>query len=155
MVKANASHTPAKAARPEYELRATGKAGGDMLLELWELPSPATPRLTQPERIAGLEGHNLQYVETRVLRRLRQAGISVGGIKKDDTRSFPLDEDLALNLGLLFRALAPMRSENRIMTVAEGVEKFSREEAGYWMGMSIHRTNPRRVLAALRILLTA
>ncbi len=29
---------------------------------------------------------------------------------------------------------------------------MSREEAGYWLGMSMHHKNPRRVLAALRIL---
>jgi hypothetical protein len=31
---------------------------------------------------------------------------------------------------------------------------MSREEAGYWLGMAIHRPFPRRVLAALRLLLT-
>jgi len=31
---------------------------------------------------------------------------------------------------------------------------MSREEAGYWLGMVMHREYPRRVLAALRILLT-
>lgn len=145
-----------EAVRPMYELYATGRPGGEMLLEIWELPSPATPRLKQPERIAGLEGRNLQFIEARVLRRLRQIGISLAGInKKDDTRQFVVDEDLALNMSLLFRVLAPMRSESRMLAIADGVEKFSREEAGYWMGMAIHRANPRRVLAALRILMTA
>lgn len=36
--------------------------------------------------------------------------------------------------------------------IACGIE--SREEAGYWLGMVMHRAYPRRVLAALRILLT-
>jgi hypothetical protein len=154
--KPSATKTASAAtARPVYELRATGKSGGEMALAIWELPSPATPRLTQPERIAGLEGRNLQYVETRVLRRLRHLGISLAGVKKDDAKCFPLEEDLALNLALMFRTLAPMHSERRIFAVAEGIEKLTREEAGYWMGMAIHRVNPRRVLAALRILLMA
>jgi len=38
--------------------------------------------------------------------------------------------------------------------VAEGIEAMGKEEAGYWLGMSVHRKNPRRVLTALRILLT-
>ena len=33
-------------------------------------------------------------------------------------------------------------------------KKMSREEAGYWLGMVMHREYPRRVLASLRILLT-
>ena len=47
-----------------------------------------------------------------------------------------------------------MRNLDRIREVAEGVEKMSREEAGYWLGMVLHRAYPRRVLASLRTLLT-
>ncbi|MCB0331540.1 MAG: hypothetical protein KDD70_17835, partial [Bdellovibrionales bacterium] len=60
----------------------------------------------------------------------------------------------ALSMGLLFRALAPMRSVDRITEVADGIDQMSREEAGYWLGMAMHRERPRRVLAALRMLLT-
>jgi hypothetical protein len=31
---------------------------------------------------------------------------------------------------------------------------MGREEASYWLGMALHRSHPRRVLAALRLLLT-
>jgi hypothetical protein len=68
--------------------------------------------------------------------------------------SWPLSEELALSLGLLFRTLAPMRSIDRLTHVANGIDEMSREEAGYWLGMAMHRRNPRRVLAALRLLLT-
>jgi hypothetical protein len=142
-------------ARPQYEIRMTGLPDGNTELEVWELPSPATPRLLQPERVAGLHGRNLLLVETRLLRRLRQSGISLPHLRKGESKAFALDEDLALNLALLFRVLAPMRSEERIRAVVEGIEKMPREEAGYWMGMAVHRVNPRRVLAALRILLAA
>ena len=66
-----------------------------------------------------------------------------------------MEEDLALNLALMFRVLAPMRSAKRMRLVALGIDGMSREEAGYWLGMAVHRKNPRRVLAALRMLLTA
>ncbi|MDW8444256.1 MAG: hypothetical protein RML45_08075, partial [Acetobacteraceae bacterium] len=65
-----------------------------------------------------------------------------------------LAEDVALRLGLLFRALAPMRNRDAMRAVAEGIEAMTREEASYWLGMAMHRRNPRRVLTALRILLT-
>ena len=57
-------------------------------------------------------------------------------------------------LGLLFRSLAPMRNRDNMRAVAEGIEAMGREEAAYWLGMAIHRKNPRRVLMALRFLLT-
>jgi hypothetical protein len=47
-----------------------------------------------------------------------------------------------------------MRSIDRITQVANGIDEMSREEAGYWLGMAMHRKRPRRVLAALRTLLT-
>jgi len=46
-----------------------------------------------------------------------------------------------------------MRNIDRIRKVAEGVDIMPREEAGYWLGMAMHRKKPRLVLAALRILL--
>jgi len=70
-------------------------------------------------------------------------------VSKDD-----LPEDAALYLGLLFRLLAPMRSRENMRQCAEGIEAMSVEEAAYWLGMAMHRKNPRRVLMALRALLT-
>ena len=93
-------------------------------------------------------------IESRVTKRLRQLGISIANVKKDQTIHFTIDEDIALNMALLFRVLAPMRSIDRIRMVADGIDAMSREEAGYWLGMAVHRVYPRRVLAALRVLLT-
>ena len=63
--------TPASA--PQFEVRIRNHGIGDSEVELWEMPSPATPRLTSPQRIAGLRGRNLDLVEHRVFRRLNQA----------------------------------------------------------------------------------
>jgi len=43
---------------------------------------------------------------------------------------------------------------DRMRSVAEGIEAMDREEAAYWLGMAMHRPNPRRVLTALRVMLT-
>ena len=142
---------------PRYELRVHSGRPGQAEYEVWQLPSPATPQVTVPTRIAGLRGRNLELVEHRVLRKLAQSGVRVGGDRrrgKGATRGRPLSEDLALTLGLLFRCLAPMRNRENMRTVAEGIEAMQREEAAYWLGMAMHRKRPRRVLAALRLLLT-
>ena len=47
-----------------------------------------------------------------------------------------------------------MRSRDRMRAVAEGIEAMEREETAYWLGMAMHRRRPRRVLTALRVLLT-
>ena len=67
---------------PLYELRAVGLPAGEILaLELWQLPSPSTPRLKQAELTASLRGRQLRLIESRVLRRLKQAGISLNGVR--------------------------------------------------------------------------
>lgn len=137
---------------PIYELRAKYLGPDNMELEIWQLPSSGTPHIQHPVRIAGLHGRNLALVEHRILRRLSKAGIQLGTLGKKLTR-YSLDENLALNLGLLFRVLAPMRSRQNMRMVTDGIEAMGKEEAAYWLGMAMHRKYPRRVLMALRFLL--
>ena len=158
---AQAAQIAVAEAAPRYELRVSKLGATDSAYEVWQLPSAATPQVTAAVRVAGLRGRNLELVEHRVLRRLAQSGIRLGsgvraraGRGKSGGNAHALSEDLALTLGLLFRALAPMRSRDNMVTVAEGIEAMQREEAAYWLGMAMHRKRPRRVLAALRMLLT-
>jgi hypothetical protein len=139
--------------QPLYELRLVVSGRGDPTVQVWQLPSPATPRLTEPEQVAALRGQAWRIVEPRVLRRLAAARIAFN-VTPNSRESWRIEEDLALNLGLLFRTLAPMRNLDRIRQTADGIDAMSREEAGYWLGMAMHRKRPRRVLAALRMLLT-
>jgi hypothetical protein len=75
-------------------------------------------------------------------------------VSKFGTRAYVIPEELALTIGLLCRVLAPMRDRERMRAVAEGIEAMHRDEAAYWLSMAMHRKNPRRVLTALRYLLT-
>lgn len=140
-------------AAPRYELRVRWHGFGDSEYEVWQLPAPATPLVRVPVRVAGLRGRHLDLVEHRVLRRLAAGGVRPHRTPSPKRRAYPLGEDLALTLGLLFRTLAPMRSGDRMRAVAEGIEAMEREEAAYWLGMAMHRRRPRRVLTALRTLL--
>jgi hypothetical protein len=138
---------------PIYELRAARHGAGDLELEVWQLPSPATPALKEARRVAGLRGRNLDLVENRLLKQLRRGSIDPTAIRRGDRRAWKLAEDGALKLGLLFRTLAPMRRRDYIAACAAGIEDMGREEAAYWLGMAMHRKYPRRVLSALRIIL--
>ena len=147
---------------PQYEVRIRHHGLGDTEIEVWRMPSPATPQLTTPMRLAGLRGDALELVEHRVFRQMQRAGLRILSLRplpgrkqvERPVQAYNIPEELALTLGLLFRVLAPMRSRPRMRQVAEGVEAMEREEASYWLSMAIHRKNPRRVLTALRYLLT-
>lgn len=139
--------------QPLYELRARRHGPGDTEIEIWQVPSLATPQIVNPLRLAGLRGRNLELTEHRVLRRLKESGIRLDLLPIEGMGS-ALNEETALRLALLFRTLAPMRNRDNMRLVADGIEAMGKEEASYWLGMSVHRKNPRRVLTALRILLT-
>ncbi len=143
---------PASAPRYELRVRSTGLTEAEY--EIWQMPSQATPQVTCPLRVAGLRGRNLELVEHRVLKRLSRSGVKLSGGAGASKNGYALSEDLALTLGLLFRTLAPMRSRDNMRAVAEGIEAMEHEEAAYWLGMAMHRKQPRRVLTALRFLLT-
>lgn len=139
---------------PRYELRVCRHGPTDTEYEIWQMPAPATPQVTSALRVAGLRGRNLELVEHWVLKRLAQSGLKLDRSADTKKRGYALSEDLALTLGLLFRTLAPMRSRANMRAVTEGIEMMGREEAAYWLGMAMHRKRPRRVLMALRVLLT-
>ena len=139
---------------PRYEMRIRPAGSGRDCYEVWQIPSAGTPQIRKPVRIAGLEGRNLELVQHRILRILAEQRIRLVGVPGQLGFSRPVPETLAVRLGLMFRALAPMRDRDRMWAVADGIEKMEREEASYWLGMAIHREHPRRVLAGLRLLLT-
>jgi hypothetical protein len=148
-----------QASAPQYELRARTWGPGDDELEVWQVPAPATPHVRSAVRVAGLRGRNLELIHHRVLRRLTDAGLRLRPRRAvelivGEPSSYAITEHLALMLGLLFRTLAPMRSRQNMVRVVEGIEAMGQEEAAYWLGMAMHRVNPRRVLSALRMLLT-
>lgn len=145
--------TPRDGIRPQYELRARKRGPGNLLLEVWQLPSVATPEIKEPYYVGGLSGRNLALVEHRVFKQIRAAGVDIGMLRAGEMVRRDLTEDLALRLGLSFRALAPMRNRSFMRGVSEGIDAMAKEEAAYWLGMAMHRRRPRRVLAALRCLL--
>jgi hypothetical protein len=139
--------------RPRYELRARRRASSESEVEVWQLPTAATPHLKHTKRIAGLNGRNLALVEHRILKRLAGEGIDITGLMPGEERRFEMSERSALQFGLLFRVLAPMRNTSNMRFCTEGIEAMGEEEAAYWLGMAMHRKYPRRVLMALRYLL--
>lgn len=140
--------------KPHYQLKAKKLPGSDLSIEIWQLPSLATPHLRNPKRIGGIKGRKFALIEHRLLRQLKQINIDLTALPRGTTKDFDIDEELALRMGLMFRILAPMRNRDNMRCCAQGVEIMGKEEAAYWLGMAMHRKNPRRVLMALRCLLT-
>ena len=99
---------------PQYEVRIRHHGLGDTEIEVWRMPSPATPQLTSPTRLAGLRGESLELVEHRVFKQMQRAGLRISSLRPVPARKqverqvqgYNIPEELALTLGLLFRVLA-------------------------------------------------
>lgn len=120
------------------------------------MPASATPHLKQPKHVAGFKGRNLALIEPRLIRQFKILEIDLTRLSGQELKMFELDLDKlsALRLGLLFRVIAPMRNRDSMRMCSDGIEAMSTKEAAYWLGMAMHRKNPRRVFMALRCLLT-
>lgn len=143
---------PLASGGPLFELRARKRGAGDLLLEVYQLPAPATPQVKAPIRLAGLGSGKLALIESRVLKRLGKDGGRLAALRTGGRLAFAVPEAEAARLVLLFRTLAPMRARESILACARTIEGLSREETSWWLGMVLHRKRPRRVLAALRLL---
>ena len=66
---------------PQYEVRIRNHGLGDTEIEVWRMPSPATPQLTSPTRLAGLRGEALEMVEHRVFRQMQRAGLRIPSLR--------------------------------------------------------------------------
>ncbi len=72
---------------PQYEVRIRHHGLGDTEIEVWRMPSPATPQLTTPTRLAGLRGDALEMVEHRVFRQMQRAGLRISSLRPVPNRS--------------------------------------------------------------------
>ena len=139
---------------PRYEVRVRKKTAMNSEYQIWQLPTAAPSRLSTAVCMARLHGRNLELVEHRVLKQLSGEGVHLKNLQQGTTSGHEISEQTALTLGLLFRALAPMRNRDKMRSVAEGIATMEGVETAYWLGMAMHRRYPRRVLMALRFLLT-
>ena len=62
----------------------------------------------------------MRIAENRLLKRLAREKIVLGSLKRGKTKRWPFDVEAALALGLLFRALAPMKNLDRIRAGGRG-----------------------------------
>jgi hypothetical protein len=89
----------------------------------------------------------------RVADAVRASGGRPSDVRHDRKAPFPLDEETAVRLGLLFLAIKPLRKTARIETIRDATAAMSPEEAYYWYAKCASAATGRRAQRAFRILL--
>lgn len=112
-----------------------------------------------------LYGENLKFLQTRIKPILEhvvdeggiplelQRFISQEGLKLRD--NLPLDEESGAKLALIFKLQSRLHNPDRLELLARRVQRFSREEAAYWLGRTTHYGSDanRWAVAGLRTML--
>jgi hypothetical protein len=112
-----------------------------------------------------LYGENLKVLQPRIKAILEyvvddggvpldlQRFISQEGLKLRD--NFPLDEEAGAKLALIFKLQSRIHNPDRLELLARRIQRFSREEAGYWLSRTTHYGEDanRWAIAGLRTML--
>lgn len=106
------------------------------------------------ERVVALWGLPLEVAREVVVDALRHHRQPPSFLSRPRTEALSLDEATGARLGVLFKALKPLRKRERMEDVREGIERMSDEEACYWFAKVMKAGSARRAERALRILLS-
>lgn len=95
-----------------------------------------------------LYGENLKIMQPR-LKTILEHVIDDGGVPLELQRfistegfklreNLPLDEEAGAKLALIFKLQSRLHNPDRLELLARRIERFSREEAVYWLGRTAH-----------------
>ncbi len=142
---------------PRYELRVRVHGPVDTVYEVWQLPSPATPHVRVPARCCRTSGPKSGTH--------RASRIAPLGARRSPPWTWPVCEPQEARVRLapkswLSRSACSSASSPQCAVATtcglwpKALRRWSAREAAYWLGMAMHRRHPRRVLTAIRVLLT-
>ena len=142
-----------------FHLLVEPRRNNDTALTLLMEPISARRRTRQapkPEKMVSIWGNPLAAAYPTVHQLVRSEGYRPSDLRPGRRRNLKLKEDRGVRLGLLMKAVKPLRKLSRIQAVIEGVEAMSREETAYWFSKAINSPDDaerRRAMKAMRILL--
>jgi len=142
-----------------FQLLAEPRRNNEMALTLLMEPISRRRRKRQepkPEKVVSIWGNPLAAAYPTIHQLIRSEGYRPSDLRPGRRTNLKLKEDCGVRLGLLMKAVKPLRKLSRIQAVIAGVEGMSREETAYWFSKAINSLDDserRRAMKAMRILL--
>lgn len=138
-----------------FELHVAPLAGRQYGLALIQILGASAARNEDPEQrlVVRIWGSAMQAVFDRIVEAVKATGGRASDIRAERKAPFPLDEERAVRLGLLFLAIKPLRKLARMEAIRDATATMSAEEAYYWYSKCSSPVTGRRATKAFRILL--
>jgi hypothetical protein len=138
----------------EFQLRVVPLQNNDFALELYQCSYKKAGEKKRPaaKRIGRLKGNSLALVRQAVYATLKANNYDPKTLSQKRNAPYVLSEESGVNLAILFQAVQPLKKEEKIASIRDGVMAMSNEEAHYWFAMIANgRRSP--ALRAMRVLL--
>lgn len=138
----------------EFQLRIIPQKDNNFALELYQCAYKSAGAKKRPpaKKIGKLTGQSLVLVRQAIYQTLKANNYDPKSLSHTRTSPYVLTEESGVNLAILFQAVQPLKKEEKITNIRDGVMAMSCEEAHYWFAMI---SNGRRssALRAIRLLL--
>jgi hypothetical protein len=138
----------------EFQLRIVPLKNNDFTLELYQCAYKKAGEKKRPaaRRIGRIKGESLVLIRQAIYQTLKANNYDPRTLSQKRQTPYILDEQSGINLAILFQAVQPLRKEEKIIQIREGVMAMSNEEAHYWFA-KINNGKRSPALRAMRVLL--
>ncbi|MCD4708416.1 MAG: hypothetical protein K8S62_11855 [Candidatus Sabulitectum sp.] len=107
---------------------------------------------TTKRRVERIWGNQMMSIMDHILEAIKKSGYAPSSLTKRRRKPFNLKEEEAVRIGLLFKAVKPLRKYNRIEKISSAVKRMEREEVYYWFSKCTSETDSKRNCKAFRIM---
>jgi len=138
----------------EFQLKILPLKDNDFALELYQCEYKKAGEKKRPpaKRIGKVKGQPLILVRQAVYQTLKSNNYDPKTLSYKRSSPYILTEGSGVSLAILFLAIQPMKKEDKIANIRDGIMAMSNEEAHYWFAkISNGKRSP--ALKAMRILL--
>jgi hypothetical protein len=138
----------------EFQLKILPLKDNDFALELYQCEYKKAGEKKRPpaKRICKVKGQPLILVRQAVYQTLKSNNYDPKTLSYKRSSPYILTEGSGVSLAILFLAIQPMKKEDKIANIRDGIMAMSNEEAHYWFAkISNGKRSP--ALKAMRILL--
>jgi hypothetical protein len=138
----------------EFQLKVIPLQDNDFAVELYQCAYKKAGEKKRPaaKRIGRMKGHSLILIRQAIYQTLKANNYEPRTLSHHRASPYVLSEESGVNLAILFQAVQPLRKEEKIANIRDGVMAMSNEEAHYWFA-KISNGKRQSALRAMRMLL--
>ena len=138
----------------EFQLKVVPLDNNNFALELYQCAYKKAGEKKRPpaKRLGKVFGTSLVLIKEAIYQNLKDNNYDPKTLSYKRATHYVLSEQSGISLAILFLCIQPLRKEEKIINIKNGIMEMSNEEAHYWFA-KITNGKKKAALKAMRILL--